>query len=301
MTPATDRDAALAPGSASTLAGVRGLLLDLDGVLVLRRRLLPGAREALARLDGAGFPYLVATNMSLVCRATLSDELARGGLAIPPERLLTASSAAAGYCARRFEGERLLVMAAKDALREFEGQRLVSYEQAARADDVAAVVVGDAGEDFSSRHMQLAFRLLRDGAGFVAMHKNRWWLTPEGVLLDSGAYVTALEFGLERRAVVTGKPAAAFFREGLRRLEAIGGGRLAPAEVAMVGDDLWNDIRGAQRAGLRGAFVRSGKHGDAELTRLGAERHGRMPDAVEPSIVEIVEALLRGRSAWRNP
>ena len=67
--------------------------------------------------------------------------------------------------------------------------------------------------------------------------------------------------------------------------------RLSPWEVAMVGDELWNDIRGAQKAGLRGVFVRSGKHGDAELARVAAERGGKAPDAVAPSIVEVVAAL----------
>jgi ribonucleotide monophosphatase NagD (HAD superfamily) len=135
--------------------------------------------------------------------------------------------------------------------------------------------------------MQTAFTLLRGGARFVAMHKNRWWMTPAGVMLDSGAYVAALEFGVQKRALVTGKPSRAFFAEGVRQL-----GDLAAAEVAMVGDDLWNDIRGAQRAGLRGVFVRSGKHGDAELVRVTAERGGRAPDAVAPSIVEIASALV---------
>jgi FMN phosphatase YigB (HAD superfamily) len=71
-----------------------------------------------------------------------------------------------------------------------------------------------------------------------------------------------------------------------------GGARLAPDEVAMVGDDLWNDIRGAQKAGMRGVFVRSGKHGDAELARVASERGGGPPDAVAPSIVEVVAALV---------
>jgi ribonucleotide monophosphatase NagD (HAD superfamily) len=61
----------------------------------------------------------------------------------------------------------------------------------------------------------------------------------------------------------------------------------------MVGDDLWNDVRGAQRAGLRGVFVRSGKHGDAELANLASERGNPAPYAVAPSIVEVVAALLR--------
>jgi ribonucleotide monophosphatase NagD (HAD superfamily) len=60
----------------------------------------------------------------------------------------------------------------------------------------------------------------------------------------------------------------------------------------MVGDDLWNDIRGAQRAGMLGVFVRSGKHGDAELARAAAERGGWSPDAVAPSIFEVARAMI---------
>jgi ribonucleotide monophosphatase NagD (HAD superfamily) len=163
------------------------------------------------------------------------------------------------------------------------------------------VIVGDAGDDFTARNIQSAFRLLRGGAGFVAMHKNRWWITPAGVLLDSGGYVAALEYGTERRALVTGKPSRAFFGEAVRMLAGQGGAaaslghgassRLSRGEVAMVGDDLWNDIRGAQKAGLRGVFVRSGKHGDEELVRVAAERGGRAPDIVAPSITEVVAAL----------
>jgi ribonucleotide monophosphatase NagD (HAD superfamily) len=190
--------------------------------------------------------------------------------------------------------------------------RLLSHDEVADpAAEAAAVIVGDAGDDFTPRNIQSAFRLLRGGAGFVAMHKNRWWITPAGVLLDSGGYVAALEYATERRPLVTGKPSAAFFREAVRMLNAQYGAaaaagneassneasshgassRLSPREVAMVGDDLWNDIRGAQKAGLRGVFVRSGKHGDAELVRVSGERGGRAPDVVAASIAEVVAAL----------
>ena len=289
------------------LAGVRGLVLDLDGVLVLRGALLPGAVDALATLDERGIPYVIGTNMSIVSRATLARELARGGLPVPAERIVTAASTAAALARRRYGSAPLYVMASPDALTEFPGLRLLSYDEAADpAVEAAAVIVGDAGDDFTPRNVQSAFRLVRDGARFVAMHKNRWWITPAGVLLDSGGYVAALEYGTERRALVTGKPSAAFFGEAVRMLGAQGGaaaaaghgasshgasGGLSPREVAMVGDDLWNDVRGAQKAGLRGVFVRSGKHGDAELVRVAAERGGRAPDIVAPSITEVVAAL----------
>ncbi len=290
------------------LAGVRGLILDLDGVLVLKGALLPGAVEALAALDAGGIPYVIGTNVSLVSRGTLAGELARGGLAIPAERIVSAVSTAASLARRRHGSDPLFVMGSADAMTEFAGLRLLSYDEAADTGaKAAAVIVGDAAEEFTPRNIQSAFRLLRGGARFVAMHKNRWWLTPAGVTLDSGAYVAALEFATERRALVTGKPSRAFFGEAVRMLaedlgagDAAGAGgaghgtvsRLSPAEVAMVGDDLWNDIRGAQKAGLRGVFVRSGKHGDEELARAAGERGGRAPDAVAPSIVEVVAALV---------
>jgi len=268
------------------LAGVRGLLLDVDGVLVRRGELIPGAAEALAALDAMHFPYRLATNYTLFSRATLSRDLAKAGIVVPPEWIVSAASAAAAYARRRFGAEPIYVLTSADARVEFGGLALMSHDEAAEPGArAAAVIVGDAGEEFTPRNIQSAFALLRGGARFVAMHKNRWWITPTGVRLDSGAYVAALEFGAERRALVTGKPARAFFAEGAGQLG------LPAADVAMVGDDLWNDVRGAQKAGLRGVFVRSGKHGDAELARVTAERGGRAPDAVAPSIVEVVQAL----------
>jgi HAD superfamily hydrolase (TIGR01458 family) len=280
------------------LAGVRALLLDMDGVLVMRGELIPGATAALASLDARGIPYLLATNTSLVSRTTLARELARVGVNVAPDRIVSAASTAAAHVRRRFGQEPLYVMVAPDARAEFEGLTLLSHDEAAAPGArAAAVVVGDAAEDFTRRNLQSAFTLIRGGARFVAMHKNRWWLTPAGATLDAGAYVAGLEYVTQRRALVAGKPSRTFFAEGVRLLEQLAGGHgghaqhLSPGEVAMVGDDLWNDVLGAQRAGLRGVFVRSGKHGDAELARVASERGGREPDAVAPSIAEVVAAL----------
>jgi HAD superfamily hydrolase (TIGR01458 family) len=281
------------------MVGVRALLLDMDGVLVLKNAPIPGAAEALAALDARGIPYTIGTNTSLVSRMTLARELGRAGLPVEADRIVSAVSVAAAYVRRRFEQVPLYVLASPDALTEFDGLTLLSHDEAAAPDArVAAVVVGDAAEEFTPRNMQSAFALLRNGARFVAMHKNRWWLTPAGVMLDAGAYVVGLEYVTQRRALVTGKPSRAFFAEGVRQLDRLAsGGRethsLSAAEVAMVGDDLWNDVRGAQKAGLRGVFVRSGKHGEAELARVSSERGGRAPDAIAPSLVEIVAAMER--------
>jgi HAD superfamily hydrolase (TIGR01458 family) len=282
----------------SRLSGIRALVLDLDGVVVLKGQMLPGAAEALARLDAAGIPFVIGTNMSLLSRVELAGHLARGGASVSPDRIVSAASAAASHVRRRFGDRPVYVLVASAALSEFEGLRLLSHEEAATPGArAAAVIVGDAAGDFTPANMQSAFRLLRAGARFIAMHKNRWWLTPAGEALDAGAYVVGLEYATERRALVTGKPARAFFEEGMRRLRelagsAAGGHSLAGGEVAMVGDDLLNDVRGAQRAGLRGVLVRTGKHGDADVARLASGRGAVVPDAVALSLAEVAEALI---------
>ena len=278
------------------LAGVRALLLDMDGVLILKDAPIAGVSAALTLLESRGIPYAIGTDTSRVSRATLAREMQRAGLPVNPERIISAASAAAGYCRRHCQGEPVYVLGSADGLTEFDGMRLLSHDEAAKPDaEAAAGVIGDAAEEFTPGNLQSAFALLRNGARFVAMHKNRWWITPAGVMLDAGAYVAGLEYVTQRRALVTGKPSRTFFAEALPLLSHVPGAGpdpgISPRDVAMVGDDLWNDVRGAQRAGLRGVFVLSGKHGPAELARAAAQGRGWRPDAVAPSVVEVIQAL----------
>ena len=125
------------------------------------------------------------------------------------------------------------MLAAADARREFDGQRLVTADEADAlpAGEVAAVVLGDAGDDLSYRNMDVAFRLVQGGADLLAMHRNPWWFTPAGMTLDAGAYVAALEFATGKRATILGKPSAAVFRQAVAGLQA--GPRRAGAAVGV--------------------------------------------------------------------
>jgi ribonucleotide monophosphatase NagD (HAD superfamily) len=123
------------------------------------------------------------------------------------------------------------------------------------------------------------------------MHQNPWWLTPEGPTLDSGAFVAGLEFATETRARIVGKPHPDFFSVAITDLRRDVGRDLARADIAMVGDDVRSDIRAAQRSGLRGIFVLSGKHGTADVEIAAKERGGRRPDAVAPDLAAVVAAL----------
>jgi HAD superfamily hydrolase (TIGR01458 family) len=277
------------------LAGVRALLLDLDGVIILAEKPVPGSAEALGALAERRIPFRIVTNTSLVSRATLSRWSGRLGTQIPADRFQSALSVAAADTARRYPSQPLYVLTSDDARSEFEGQHLLTDDEAGRADArAAAVIVGDAPEAATWQNMNRAFRLVRNGAELIGMHKNRWWLTPDGPTIDSGSYVAGLEFAAGVRARVVGKPAREFFSEAASALDAEirehGGRRLTRRDIAMVGDDLETDVRAAQRAGLRGVFVLSGKHTRTDL-EAASRRAVPPPDLVADSLADVVRAL----------
>jgi HAD superfamily hydrolase (TIGR01458 family) len=283
-------------GLRATLAGIRALLLDLDGVIILRERAIDGAADAVAELDRRGVPYRIVTNTSLVSRAGLEAEGRRIGVPIPRERFMSALSATAAWTAATFPGRPLYVLTSDDGRTEFEGQVLLSHEAADAPDaEAAAVVIGDSPDELTYANLNRAFRLVRRGARLVGMHRNPWWLTPAGPTLDSGGFVVALEYATGTTATILGKPSREFFVEGVRELagdvRAKGGGRLLRGQVAMVGDDVRTDVLAGQRAGLRGIFVRTGKHGDADLAEAAAGRGGGRPDAIAASLAEVVATL----------
>ncbi len=288
------------PALRRALAGVAAFVLDADGVLVMQGADLPGARAALETLRARGIPFRIATNYSSAHRSTLAARFQAAGLPITEDLIVTAASATAARTAARYAGRPLFVITKPDGRREFAGQQLMAFGDAdAPGARAAAVVIGDGEEDLSYANLDRAFRLIRAGAALLAMHRNPWWFTARGPTLDSGAFVAALEYATGVRAVICGKPGPIMFRTALAGLAAELGRRVPARDVAMVGDDPVQDIAGAHRAGLRGILVLTGKTDTAAAAALergaargvGTRRSRAIPDAVAPSLADVVSAL----------
>ena len=281
----------------AALQGVRGLLLDLDGVLVLKGAAIPGAVEAMNELERRAFPYLVVTNTSLVSRGRLAGWGRKVGFTTPVDRFQSALSASAAIALHEYGDRPVFVIASADARTELTALNVVSGPEVdADPSAVAAVILGDSPDELTKPNLDRAFRCVKAGAELLGMHRNPWWLTQAGPTLDAGAFLVGLEWAAGRRARIVGKPAPAFFATAVRRLAAEAAARgerpLLRSELAMVGDDVNSDVGGGRRAGLRTVFVRTGKHGDAELAAVaGRRRYPYAPDGVAPSIAEVVAAL----------
>ena len=258
---------------AAALEGVEGLLLDLSGVIYVQDEAVPGAAEALDRLRSEGIPIRLVTNTTMRPRSSILERLGRLGIEADPGELLTPATLAASRCADAgYESVSLVVL---DELRgDLEG-----LEE--RGDSVDAVIVGDLGEGWDYEVLNRAFRQLMDGAALIALQKNRYWETAEGLSLDAGPFVSALEYATGRDAEVVGKPSPAFFELALGELEVSAG------NAAMVGDDVEADVGGAMEAGLAGILVRTGKYREDLVRESGVQ-----PTATVDSIAD-VPALIR--------
>jgi ribonucleotide monophosphatase NagD (HAD superfamily) len=118
------------------------------------------------------------------------------------------------------------------------------------------------------------------GAAIIALSRDRYWQRGDGLALDAGPFVRALEYATGVEARVAGKPSPAFYAAALASL-----GLDVTARAVMVGDDLWSDVEGAQRAGLQGWLVCTGKFREDTLRESGIT-----PNRVLPSVAALLPA-----------
>ncbi len=255
---------------ADLLSSVDGLLIDIDGVLTHGEEVIPGATEAISVLRARGIPFRFMTNTTIYCRYSLLDKVRSMGFPVDISELYTAS-----YVAARFLRERAACsyypLLMPDAQLEFGG---IEVDE----ETPEYVVVGDMGASFTFPRLNRAFRALVNGATLVALQKKRFWRTAEGLYLDAGPFVMALEYAAETNAVVVGKPSAAYFQMLLDDLD------LRPERVAMIGDDIEIDVRGSKMMGIQGWLVRTGRFRKEDLGR------GIWPDQVLDSIADLIDS-----------
>ncbi|WP_435227229.1 HAD-IIA family hydrolase [Streptomyces sp. Tue6028] len=258
------------------MESVRAVLIDIDGVLTVSWQPLPGAVGALRRIRDAGLPVALVTNTTSRTRASIARTLSDAGFAVAAEDILTAPAVTAAHLAEHFPGARCTLLNSGDIREDLAGVTLV--DDPGVVPDV--VVLGGAGPEFDYASLNRAFGDLQRGARLVAMHRNLYWRTDEGLQLDSGAFVTGLEAAAHTEAVITGKPSAAFFGAALARLG------VSAREALMVGDDIESDVLAAQRAGVTGVLVRTGKY----LPKTHRAASGE-PDHVIDSFAGLPELL----------
>jgi HAD superfamily hydrolase (TIGR01458 family) len=264
---------------------MRALLFDMDGVLYNSEEPIPGAAETIRWVREHNIPHLFVTNTTSRGRRELAGKLARFGIPGGVDDILTPCEVAAAWLHQR-PAEPVALFVKPAALEAFAGITRVPDDAEAGA---RHVVIGDLGSAWDFATLNRAFRLLHaePAATLIALGMTRYWKAHDGISLDVAPFVAALEHAAGRSALVFGKPAPAFFEGAAAQLG------VAKEEIVMVGDDIETDVRGAMRAGLKGALVRTGKFRPSDLD---SDRESAVhPDAVLDSIASLPDWWDRAR------
>jgi len=253
---------------------VKGLLIDLDGVLYVGNKPVEGAQNVIGQLIQSDISFRFLSNTTRKCRQTIAAKLGAMGFDIPVRYLFTPPLAAIRYM-NKTGLNRYYLLTTGDVDQDFNGKGVNDT-----TGQVDYVILGDAGDAVTYASLNHAFRQLMGGAELIALEHDRYWMAEDGLSLSAGPFVSALEFATGKNATVVGKPSRSFFELALQDMG------LRADQVAMVGDDIITDIGGAQAAGIPGVLVRTGKFRQGDLTHDGI-----VPWKNIGSIADIMEIL----------
>jgi HAD superfamily hydrolase (TIGR01458 family) len=251
---------------------IEGILFDMSGVLYVGSKVIDGAIATVDRIKRAGHAVRFITNTSTRSLQALHRGMLELGFTVEKEEILSAVQAAVIYLRQQPDPCCFLVLD-RDAQQDFK-----EFRQSECSADY--VIVGDIGTSWNYSLLNRIFRLILNGARLIAIHKNRFWQTDQGLQLDLGGFVAALEYACNQEAVIIGKPSADFFNMAIKDID------LPASRVAIVGDDIDSDVGGGQEAGLTGILVKTGK-----FRQTYVDRSSIQPDYTLDSVRDLPALL----------
>lgn len=247
------------------------VLFDIDGVLVLSWRAIPGAAETVRQLTHRGIACAYLTNTTTRTRRQIAEALGAAGIPVAADDVITAGVLTAEYLHGAYPGARCFLVNNGDITEDLPG--------------IDVVVLGSAGPQFDHRTLSRVYGWMLDGVPVVAMHRNMTWNTTDGLRIDTGMYLTGMEQACGKTATAIGKPAAEGF---LAAADRVG---VDPQQMVMIGDDLHNDVLAAQAVGMTGVLVRTGKFRQQTLDRWLAGASATRPHHVIDSVAGLPPLL----------
>lgn len=226
---------------------IKGLLIDIDGVLIEDGRALGGAVEQLNTLKSK-YGVRLLTNTTTKRVGDIHHMLTDLGFDIHQSEIITAP-VAAQMLLKDKDFSKIYPVVSPSILPEFENFTINENEP-------QAVIIGDVGKRWDYDLLNQIFKCVMNGAELIALHKGKFWKSEGALQLDIGVFVAGLEYATGRAATVIGKPSSSFFNAALSSID------LPKNEVLMIGDDIDGDIGGAQRCGIQAFLVKTGKYNE---------------------------------------
>jgi NagD protein len=224
----------------------KNYLIDMDGVLVKGKILIPGADEFIDRLKATNTKFLILTNNPIYTPRDLEHRLKMTGLNVPAENIFTSAMATARFLqSQRPNGTAFVIgeSGLTQALHE------VGYVQTDMDPDY--VVLGEVNT-YNFEQITRAIRLINDGALFIATNPDATGPLESGIVPATGAMAALIQKATGKEAFFVGKPNPLMMRSAMRYLG------VHSENTVMVGDRMDTDVVAGVMSGLETILVLSG-------------------------------------------
>lgn len=254
---------------------IRGLILDMDGVLWLDSTPIGNLSEIFDVIKKKGFRFIMATNNASRASHQYVEKLAGFGVQVEPWQVIGSADATANYLKNRFpDGGEIYAIGEQPLISTLKEEGFTHGSK----NPLAVVVALDRGINYEK--LTEATLLLRRGIPFIGTNPDRSYPIPEGQAPGAGAILAALEAASEIQPTVMGKPKPHLYKLALERLGT------SPAETLVIGDRLETDILGAQRVGCLAALVLTGV-----ATAQEAEKWSPPLDFIADDLFHLIKSL----------
>lgn len=224
----------------------KNFLIDMDGVLIRGKTLVPGADKFIQRLKERGLKFLLLTNNSRQTPRDLAFNLQHVGLDIQPENIFTSALATARFLHSQKPGGTAYVIGESGLTSALHDIDYIITDR-----DPDYVVVGETvGYNFD--HVTRAVRLIMNGARFICTNPDANGPGEGGIIPASGALAALIETATSMKAFFVGKPNPLMMRSALNYLD------VHSEETMMIGDRMDTDIIAGVQSGMDTILVLTG-------------------------------------------
>ena len=226
---------------------IRGLILDMDGVLWKDNQSIGDLKAIFKKIDRLGLSTVLATNNATRTVEEYQEKVRGFGIELEAWQFVNSAHATVSYLCKTYPGGGPIFIIGSEALRATLEEAGYYYSE----DHVLAVVAG-MDRVLTYEKLRCATLLIRSGIPFIGTNPDKTFPTPEGLTPGTGAILAAIQAACDTEPIICGKPAPEMYRVAMERMATL------PKETLVVGDRAETDIIGAQALGCRSALVLSG-------------------------------------------
>lgn len=248
----------------------KNYLIDMDGVLVSGKKLIPGSDTFIENLKNKDRKFLVLTNNSIYTPIDLAHRLQVIGIDIDAEQIFTSAMATAAFMKAQKPGGSAFVIGESGLNVAIHN---AGFIQTTEKPDF--VVLGET-YDYNFHQVTKAVRLILEGAAFLATNPDPTGPSEAGIVPACGAMASLIEKASGRSPFFCGKPNPFMMRSALNYLG------VHSEETVMIGDRMDTDVVAGLQSGMETILVLSGV-----TDRKAIEEFPYRPFRILKSVAEI--------------